>query len=106
MESCAAVVEESLNAITVKDLMELIGSKAHIKGEFKNLYVKNLLSQVSQEEFDKLPEDKKKAITEVQNLYKVLIEGYKTYLTSKSVSEALAENAKQIPKSLEKILAA
>ena len=106
MKSCAAIMQESLNVIKIKDLLELMGAKIKLNHKFKHLYVGDLLPQIPEEELEKLSESEKKGIAEAQNLYQQIVGSYQTYLTSKSVSEALAENAKQIPKSLEKILAA
>ena len=96
MGECAMIVQESLNAITVKDLMELMGSKAEIPEEYNNMYLGSLNPKLSEEEKDKL----KNSI----QLYTSLIGSYNSYLSQKMVSEALGESAKNIPKGLEKIL--
>jgi len=105
MKDCAAVMQESLNALTVNDVMGLMGSKAEFKAGFNGKYVRDLMPQLSEEEFAKLPADKKAAIEESMKTYQNLIASYQTYLARTKVSEALAESAKQIPKGLEKILA-
>jgi hypothetical protein len=104
MKDCAAIMQESLNYITIEDIMKLMGSKAEVKEQLKNVYIGNLVPKIPKEELAKLPEDEKKKIAESQKLYQNIIGSYQTYLTQKSVSEALAEGAKQIPKSLETIL--
>jgi len=103
MKSCNAIMNESLNAVTISDIMGLMGSKAELK-ERGNAYVNDLVSKLSKEELEKLPEEKKKAIVGSAQLYQTLVSGYVSYLTQKKVSEALSESAKQIPKNLEKIL--
>ncbi len=105
MKSCAAIIQESLNAVTIEDLMKAMGSKAEIKDELKNIYVGDLAHRnISKEQADELSEDEKKAIAQSQDLYKTLVGSYQTYITQKAVSEALSEGAKRIPKNLEKIL--
>jgi hypothetical protein len=100
MKDCAKIVQESLNAVKISDVMGLMGSKANVQ----DAYLSNLLPKIPQEEFDKLPEDKRKAFDESMELYQKIVGSYQTYLATKNVSEALAEAAKEIPKGLEKLL--
>jgi len=101
MKDCATIMQESLNAVKISDVMGLMGSKAKIK----DAYVKDLMPKFSKEEFEKLSEEQKKSIQASMELYQNLIGSYQTYLTQMKVSEALAESAKQVPKGLEKLLA-
>lgn len=105
MKDCTAIMQESLSALTINDVMGLMGSKAGLKAGFNGKYLRDLMPNVSEEEFAKLSEDKKKEFEESMKTYQNLIGGYQTYLANTKVSEALAESAKQIPKGLEKILA-
>ena len=102
MEQCAAILNETLTGLNISDVMRAMGSKAAIKEG----HMTSLLFKGTQEEFNKLPEDKKKAIQANQELYQQILSTYSTYNTRKNVSEALAEAAKETPKGLEKLLAA
>jgi hypothetical protein len=102
MKDCAAIMQESLNAVKISDVMGLMGSKANVIDG----YVGDLMPKISKEEMAKLAPEQKEAIKASMEVYQNLIGGYQTYLATKNVSEALAESAKQIPKGLEAILKA
>jgi hypothetical protein len=102
MKDCAAIMQESLNAIKISDVMGLMGSKANVP----DAYIGNLLPKISKEELDNLPADQKKGIQKSMEAYQTIVGSYQAYLTQTKVSEALAESAKQIPKGLEKLLGA
>ena len=105
MQSCASIMQESLDKIKVSDLYSgLMGGSGKVKSEYKNIYIGELKHQLSQEEFGKLPENKQKAIVEKQKIYENLLGTYQTYLTDKAVSDSLGERKKATIKSLEKIL--
>lgn len=88
IEECAAIVQQSLLALQVQDVMKLVGSKQN-GGEKADVYLSALAES-------KKDEDK--------NLFHALIGSYISYLTDTKVAEALSERAKTIPKNLEKIL--
>ena len=100
MKDCAAIMQESLNAVKISDVMSLMGSKANVE----DAYVNSLMPNMSKEDVAKLTEDQKKVLKASAELYQNLIGGYQTYLAQTKVSEALAESAKQIPKGLEALL--
>ena len=105
MQSCAKIMQESLDKIKISDLYsELMGGSKKVKGDLKDLYIGELKPQISQEEFSKLSEDKKKSLQKGMELYETLIGTYQTYLTDKAVSESLGERKKSIIKNLENIL--
>jgi hypothetical protein len=102
MKDCAAIMQESLNAVKISDIMGLMGSKVNVQ----DAYVSSLIPKISKEEMAKLPKEQKEGIQKSMEIYQGLIGGYQTYLAQTKVSEALAESAKQIPKGLEAILKA
>lgn len=104
MKDCFAIMQESLNALTISDILELMGSKAEIPEKYKNMYVKDLVPKISKEDMANLSNEEEKKIKNSAELYQNLIESYQSYISQKMVSESLGESAKQIPKSLEKIL--
>ena len=105
MQSCAKIMQESLDKIKISDLYsELMGGSKKVKGDLKDLYIGELKPQISQEEFSKLSEDKKKSLQKGMELYETLIGTYQTYLTDKAVSESLGERKKSTIKDLENIL--
>jgi len=100
MKDCAAIMQESLNAVKISDVMGLMGSNANVK----DAYVGSLMPKYTEEEVEKLSEEQKKGLKASMELYQSLVGGYQTYLAQTKVSEALAESAKQIPKGLEALL--
>ncbi len=101
MKDCAAIVQESLDNSKISDIMGLMGSKA----KFSDKYLGSLKTNISEEEFKKLPDDKKAAVLAQEELYNKIFGGYQSYLTKTKVSEALAQGAKEEAKGLEKMLA-
>ena len=104
MESCAKIMEQSLERIKVQDILELIGSEEKVVDDYKNKYLSDLVPQVTQEEYDKLPENKREEIDKSQEIYGKVIAGYTQYLTSTKVSEAFGEQTNAIKGGLEKML--
>lgn len=104
MQSCANIMQESLDHIKIQDLYSLMKGDKKIREDLKDAYLGDLRPKIPQEEFDKLSHDKKEALEQNMELYKVLAGSYQKYLTDKSVSESLGENAKSTVKGLEKIL--
>ncbi len=104
MESCANIVEQSLERIKVQDILELIGSEEKVANGYQDKYLSDLVPQVTQEEYDKLPEKEKKEITKSQEFYGKVIAGYTQYLTDTKVSEAFGERTNAIKGGLEKML--
>jgi hypothetical protein len=102
MKDCAAIMQESLNAVKISDIMGLMGSRVNVQ----DAYVGSLMPQISKEEASKLSKEQKEGLQKSMEIYQSLIGGYQTYLTQTKVSEALSESAKQIPKGLEAILKA
>lgn len=100
MKDCASIMQESLNAVKISDVMKLMGSKANVR----DAYVGSLMPRMSKEEMSKLSKEQKEGLQKSMEMYQSLIGGYQTYLTQTKVSEALAESAKQIPKGLEALL--
>jgi hypothetical protein len=90
MKNCTKVITESINNITISDLAGLMGYKGEVRDDIKELPVGVLAAN---------KEDK-----EALAFYKQLTGSYQTYLATKTVSDALAERAKAIPKSLESLL--
>jgi len=81
IQKCAEIIQESLKSVKVSDVYELMGAE-NPPEEYANQYVGDL--------------DESK--------YNQILSLYNAYLTSKGVSEALDERAKNLPKGLEKIL--
>lgn len=104
IESCANIMQESLDRIKVQDVLELIGSDEKVADDYKDKYLSDLVPKVSQEEFDKLPENEKKEIAKSQEFYGKIIAGYTQYLTGTKVSEALDEGTNAVKGGLEKML--
>jgi len=102
MKDCAAIMQESLDAVKISDVMGLMGSRVNVQ----DAYVSSLMPRMSKEEMDGLSDEQKKGIKASMEIYQSLIGGYQTYLAQTKVSEALSESAKQIPKGLEAILKA
>jgi hypothetical protein len=100
MKDCAAIMQESLNAVKISDVMSLMGSKANVE----DAYVESLMPKISKEDAAKLSPEQKEGLNASMKLYQQLVGSYQTYLVQTKVSEALAESAKQIPKGLEKLL--
>ena len=53
MKDCAAIMQESLSALTVNDVMGLMSSKAGLKAGFNSKYLRDLMPTLSDEEFEK-----------------------------------------------------
>lgn len=104
IQSCAKIMEQSLERTKVQDILELIGSEEKVADDYKNKYLSDLVPQVTQEEFDKLPENKRKEITKSQEIYGKVIAGYTQYLTGTKVTEALDEKTNSVKGGLEKML--
>lgn len=104
MKDCTAIVNESLDALKIEDVMELVGANTALKEGFKGKYMRDLVPKYSKEEAAKLTPEQKKSFSDLKGIYQNLASSYQTYLATKGVSEALAESVKQIPKGLEKIL--
>lgn len=88
MQDCAAIIQESLLRLKVKDVAGLVGSKANY-GELGEKYLIDLASSKDEKDKEKL---------------QVLMTTYTVYLSKMQVSEALKKSAGDTPKSLEKIL--
>ena len=104
IESCAKIMQESLEKIKVQDVLDLIGSEKKVADNYKDKYLSDLVPQVTQEEFDKLPENEKKEIAKSQEFYGKIISGYTQYLTGTKVTEALGEQTNSVKGGLEKML--
>jgi len=85
----AAIIEQSLGAIKVDDIMFLLGSVFHIKENYKGKYLNDLLQSEKEE-------DKKTA--------GMLIGGYLQYQTTQRVSKALGQRAENMKGGLEKLV--
>ena len=88
----AQIVQESLGAVKVEDLMELVGSglsQVDIKESYQNRYVSDLLQSGKKED---------------KEVAKTLINGYFQYLVTRGVSKALGLRAASIRGGLEKIV--
>ncbi len=104
IESCAKIMNQSLDRVKVQDILELIGSDEEVADAYKDKYLSDLVPQVSQEEFEKLPENEKKEIAKSEEVYGKIISGYVQYLTGTKVSEALGERTNAVKGGLEKML--
>jgi len=104
MKDCAAIMNESLSSIKIKDMLVLMGSKAEISEEYQNMYIGDLVPKMSKEDAKSLNDEDKKKIKNQAELYQNLIGSYQTFLTQKMVSESLWESSKQVTKNLETIL--
>lgn len=88
INDCYAIIQQSLLALQVKDILGLIEYKGNVKGK-ENKYLSDLAQSKNEE-------DKK--------LAGILVGSYLQYMTSMKVGEALIQSAKSIPKGLEQIL--
>ncbi|MDP2672436.1 MAG: hypothetical protein Q8O84_01345 [Nanoarchaeota archaeon] len=105
MKDCAQIMQTSLNQIKVSDLYkELMGGSKTIPKEMGDKYIGELIPKMSEEEINKLTEDKKKILQKNMEFYQILTESYKTDLMDKAVSESIGERRKQNLKGLEEIL--
>src|SRR3989344_2156699 len=92
MQDCAEIMQNSLDQIKVSDLYsELMGGSKKVKSELKDVYIGEIIPKMPQKEFDKLTDDKKKAIQKNMKFYKTLVTAYKTDLMEKAVEESIGE---------------
>ena len=97
IKKSAAVIQQSLGAIKVQDLMDLIESKVKIKEDYKDKYIHGLAN------FDKKDEEE---LTEEDKFVMKLIKGYTDYITLQGVSESLGKRAENIKGGLEELVKA
>ena len=101
MEDCALIMNESLSAVKVSDVMKLMGSKAPVQND---VYLNSLVRKLKPEEAASLTPEQKAAIKASAEVYTKLVGSYQSYLAQGAVMESLAESRKEIPKGLEKLL--
>lgn len=89
IESCAKIMQESLGAITIQDVLGLIGSDITVNENYKDKYLFDLAN--SENEKDK-------------EIFQQVMGNYMQYLTDTKVSEALKERVKFTRGGLEEIL--
>ncbi|MDP3991911.1 MAG: hypothetical protein U1B79_01265 [Candidatus Pacearchaeota archaeon] len=92
ISKAAQIVMESVGSIKVEDLMDLIGSGINvldIKEVYQNRYISDLLQSENEEE---------------KKLAGQLLGGYRAYIATQKVSEALGLRAAAIRGGLEKIV--
>ena len=105
MKDCVEIMQNSLDQIKISDLYsELMGGSKKVKSELKDVYIGEIIPKMPQKEFDKLTDDKKKAIQKNMKFYKTLVTAYKTDLMEKAVEESIGERRSSNLKNLEKIL--
>lgn len=85
----ASIIQDSLTAIKVSDVMDLMGSKVSVDKKYSDKYVSDLLE--SKDEKDKEYATK-------------LIGGYLQYLSTKGVSNALNQRANSLKGGLEELV--
>lgn len=91
IQTSASIVQESLLAVTVSDIMGLIGSKVPIKKEYENRYVTDLVASGNKED---------------NEVAQTIVNAYLTYMTTTGVSASLGMRAKDIKGGLEKLVGA
>lgn len=89
IKSCAAIVEESLPKLQVKDVLELIGSDKTVKPAYQNKYLSDLEAG---------NEEEKKMYNEIKN-------DYMHYLIQSGVADAFKQDRDSTKSGLEKKLA-
>lgn len=89
ISTSASIIQDSLTAVKVSDIMKLIGSKISAGKKYNDKYVSDLL---------KSKDDKDKEYATK------LIGGYLEYISTKKVSGALSQRAASIRGGLEKIV--
>lgn len=89
IHDAGAIIQESLSRIKVADALQLIGSNSKIAGSYSDIYLSDLLE--SKKEKDK-------------ELAKRIMDSYLAYFISSGVSDAYADRAKTVKKSLETFL--
>ena len=89
INTSAAIIQDSLKAVKVKDIIELAGSKVPVKKNYEDKYVFELLESKNDDD---------------EKLAKTLIAGYMQYISTKKVSNALSQRASSIRSGLEKIV--
>ena len=97
IKKSAAIIQQSLGAIRVQDLMDLLGSYVKIKEDYKDKYINSLAN------FNKKDE---KELTEEDKFVIKLIKGYTDYITLQGVSESFGKRAENIKGGLEKLVKA
>lgn len=89
IKNAADVIQGSLGAIKVEDLMSLLGSVFHIKEDYKGKYIGDLIQSEKEEE---------------KEFAMKLVGGYLQYQTAKKVSKALGQRADKIKGGLEELV--
>lgn len=89
IQNCAKIIQESLMSITVKDVLELMGSGKGVKGNYGNKYLSDLAKSENKED---------------KEFFQSIMASYLKYLTDTKVAEALKESAGNIRGGLEEIL--
>jgi len=89
ISDCAQIMQESLAAIKVQDILALIGSGVKLKEAYKNKYLTDLAESGKGED---------------KELVEKILAGYQTYFTDTKVAEALGEKTKATKSGLEEIL--
>ncbi|MEM3091130.1 MAG: hypothetical protein QXX55_00910 [Candidatus Pacearchaeota archaeon] len=88
----AEIVKDSILAIKIDDLIQLMGSKIKIKEAYKGKYIREII------------EAGESGNKEAKELTGILIENYINYVTMQNVSKALGISANKIKDNLESIL--
>lgn len=89
IQKAAAIIQNALTKVKVKDVMELIGSDVQVDEKYKNKYVGDLLESENDE--DKV-------------LARNLVGGYQEYITTKGVAGALSRTADATKGGLEQLV--
>lgn len=89
IEKSAEILQESLSLLNVQDVLNLMGSKAEIKEEYKNKQLAELAQSENKEEKD---------------IFQKVFGSYMGYLTDMKVSEALSKMAKSKKSNLEELV--
>ena len=87
IKRAAAIRDQSLGNVTVNDILELTGSDAEVDAQYKDKYVKDLITN----------EATKKVAQKIIGIYN-------TYFVDKQVSEARNESAKHSKHALENLV--
>lgn len=89
IQTSAAIIQQSLGAVKVDDIMSLLSSYVKIKESYKGKYIADLAQSKNEE-------DKKTALE--------LIRGYTQYAVTQKVSKAIGQGAENIKSGLEELV--
>ena len=89
IKTATAIIQQSLGAVKVEDIMNLLGSSIDINKNYKDKYLVDLAESKNKEE---------------QETVQKLIGGYLSYITAQGVSKALGQRTENIKSGLEELV--